>query len=164
MKDRHILDILDAAKFAEITGDELKSVRAHCADCADCRRAFEAARFSSVLLTARGALSPVEPSPFFQSKVLHALQRERQNLRRPIAAFWRWWQASYAVVCSMMFIVVTLALLTIFAPTSNADQAVSNYNLYSTDAVILNQNPPRSLTTEQTLEVIYNERREAVKR
>jgi hypothetical protein len=166
MKERHIIEILDAAGFAEIRGDELKTIQAHCAGCADCRRALEAARISSVLLNVRAQeeLPAFEPSPFFQSKVLHALQREKQNLRKPIAAFWRWWQASYALVCSMLFIVVTLALLTIFAPTSNADQAVSTYNLYSTDSVILNQNPPRNLTTEQALEVIYNERRDAVRR
>jgi predicted anti-sigma-YlaC factor YlaD len=165
MKNRHILEILDRTNFAEIKDDELKSVQAHTAVCADCRQAFEAARISAALLNARAAASTViEPTAFFQSKVLNALQREKQNLRKPIAAFWRWWQASYPLVCSMLFIVVTLAVLTLFAPKSNVDQAVSTYNLYSTDSVILNQRPPRSLTTEQALEVIYNERRDAVKR
>lgn len=164
MKDRHILEILDRANFAELNGDELKTVRTHSATCADCRQAFEAARISSVLLNARAGVPPVEPSAFFQSKVLNAIQREKQNLRKPIAAFWRWWQASYPLVCSMLFIVATLAALTLLAPRSQTDQAVSTYNLYSTDSVILNQRPPRSLTTEQALEVIYTERRDSVKR
>ena len=163
MKDRHILEILDGKKFAELSNDELKNSQTHCASCAGCRQAFEAARVSAVLLNVRAHAEAVEPSAFFQSKVLNAL-REKQNLRKPIAAFRRWWQASYALVCSMLFIVITLGALTLLAPRSNADQAVSTYNLYSTDSVILNQNPPRNITTEQALEVIYAERRDAVKR
>ena len=163
MKDRHILEILDEKKFAELNNDELTIFQAHSAGCADCRQALEAARISSALLNVRARLETVEPPAFFQSKVLTAI-REKQNLRKPIAAFRRWWQASYALVCSMLFIVVTLAALTFLAPKSNADQAVSTYNLYSTDSVILNQNPPRNITTEQALEVIYNERRDSVKR
>jgi predicted anti-sigma-YlaC factor YlaD len=164
MKDRHILDILDQTAFAEIKGGELATVQAHCAECADCRQAFAAAGISAQMLNVRAALPAIEPSAFFQSKVLNAIQREKQNLRKPIAAFWRWWQASYPLVCSMLFIVITLAALTMLAPKSNTDQAVSTYNLYSTDSVILNQRPPRSITTEQALEVIYTERRDGVKR
>lgn len=163
MKDRHILEILDDKKFAELGTDELKNFQTHSAGCSDCRQAFEAARVSAVLLNARARVGAVEPPAFFQSKVLNAI-REKQNLRKPIAAFRRWWQASYALVCSMLFIVITLGALTFLAPKSNADQAVSTYNLYSTDSVILNQNPPRNITTEQALEVIYAERRDAVKR
>ncbi len=163
MKDRHILEILDRAVFAELGEDDLKSIQIHSANCSDCRQAYEAARVSAVLLDVRAAIPAVEPSAFFRSKILTAI-REKQNLRKPIAAFRRWWQASYALVCSMLFIVVTLAALTILAPKSNSEQAVSTYNLYSTDSVILNQNPPRNITTEQALEVIYTERRDAVKR
>lgn len=163
MKDRHILEILDGKKFAELSNDELKNFQAHSASCSDCRQAYQAARVSAVLLNVRAEIPAVEPSAFFQSKVLTAI-REKQNLRKPIAAFRRWWQASYALVCSMLFIVITLGALTFLAPKSNADQAVSTYNLYSTDSVILNQNPPRNITTEQALEVIYTERRDAVKR
>jgi hypothetical protein len=163
MKDRHILEILDGKKFAELGDDELATIQTHAAGCADCRRGFEAARFSAVLLAARAEIPAVEPSAFFQSKVLHAI-REKQNLRKPIAAFWRWWQASYPLVGSMLFIVITLALLTVLAPKPDTAQAASTYNLYSTDSVILNQTSPRNITTEQALEVIYTERRDAVKR
>lgn len=163
MMDRHILEILDETGFAGLKGDQLATVQAHCAGCGDCRQAFEAARISAVLLNARSEVAPVAPSAFFQSKVLNAI-REKQQLRRPIAAFRRWWQASYALVCSMMFFVITLALLTMLAPKPESAQAASNGYLYTTDAVILNQNPPRNITTEQALEVIYNERRDAVKR
>lgn len=158
MKETHILEILDHKGFAEIKGDELGRVQNHCAECSNCRQAFEAARISAVLLNARSEIAPVEPNAFFQSKVLNAI-RERQQLRNPIAAFRRWWQASYALVCSMLFVVISLALLTVFAPKPESAQASSTYNLYSTDSVILNQRPPQTLTTEQALEVIYTERR-----
>jgi hypothetical protein len=164
MKDRHILEILDQANYAELTAGELALIEAHGAACADCRRATEAARVSAVLLNIRAEMPAIEPSAFFQSKVLNAL-REKQNLRsKPLEAFRRWWQASYTLVGSMLFFIITLALLTVLAPKPDSAQAASNGYLYTTDAVILNQNPPRNITTEQALEVIYNERRDALKR
>lgn len=162
MKDRHILEILDQAGFAGLGAEELRAVQAHSAECADCCRAFEAARVSARLLNARAAREAIAPNAFFQARVLNAI-REKQSIRKPIAAFWNWWQASYPLVCSMLFIAATFVALTIFAPKSETDQAVSTYNLYSTDSVILNQKP-RNLTTEQALEVIYNERRDAGKK
>ncbi len=165
MMDRHILEILDEKGLGALSGAELDTVRAHASHCADCRRAVEAARVSAALLTARAGVPAAQPSAFFQTKVLAAI-REKQNIRKPIEAFRRWWQAAYPMVCSMLFFVITLAMLTILAPKPDSAQASSTFNLYSTDSVILNQNPPRNLTNEQALEVIYNERRagEAVKR
>ncbi len=163
MKETHILEILDGKGFAGLDGAELETVQAHAAVCTECRQAFEAVRVSAALLAARAEFPAAEPSAFFQSKVLAAI-REKQNLRNPIEAFRRWWQVSYPLVCSMLFFVITLALLTVLAPKPESTQAASTYNLYSTDSVILNQNPPRHITNEQALEVIYNERREAVKR
>lgn len=159
MKDKHITEMLDGKKFTELGDDEQIIIETHSAECAECHQAFKAARLASVLLTARAEVPAIEPSAFFQSKVLQAI-RENQNIRRPVAAFWRWWQASYPLVCSMILIVLTLAALTAFAPKSETEEAVSSYNLYSTDSVILNQKPPRNLTTEQALEVIYTERKD----
>jgi len=163
MKDKHITEILDAKAFGELGADELETVRAHAADCASCHRAVEAAQLSSILLTAHAEIPATQPSAFFQSKVLNAI-REKQNIRRPVAAFWRWWQASYPLVCSMVLVVLTFGALTAFAPKAETEEAISSYNLYSTDSVILNQKPPRNLTTEQALEVIYTERRDAVRK
>ncbi len=163
MNDKHILEILDRQRFSELSENELRSIEIHSAECADCRQAFEAARISAVLLNVRAEIPAALPSPFFEAKILNAI-REKQNVRKPIAAFWRWWQASYPLVCSMLFIVLTLGALTFFAPNSKSEEAVSTYNLYSADAVILNQKPPRNLTTEQALEVIYTERHDSVKK
>jgi hypothetical protein len=163
MMERHIIEILDEKGLGALDAAELDTVRAHASHCADCRCGLEAARVSGALLTARAAVPLPEPSAFFQSKVLAAI-REKQNLRKPIEAFRRWWQVAYPMVCSMLFVVITLALLTVLAPRPDSAQAASTYRLYSTDSIILNQNPPRSITNEQALEVIYAEQREAVKR
>ncbi|MCA1625088.1 MAG: hypothetical protein LC768_01610 [Acidobacteria bacterium] len=157
MKSRHITEILDRAAFAELSKEDLTIVNLHAKDCAECRRAFKAAQISSVLLKTQAALEPVAPNAFFQAKVINAL-RERQNLRKPIAAFKRWWQASAAMVFLMLLTLACLIAVTVLAPASDTDQAQAgapNFNLYSADMVILDQKPPRDLTTEQVFEVIY---------
>lgn len=165
MKDRHILEILDRQRFTDLSADETALINSHVGECAACKSAFEAARISSVLLNARAESEAIEPSPFFQTKVLNALQRESQNLRKPIAAFRRWWQASYAMVSLMILTVVGLIALTAFAPSSNAeDTAGMPSNLYPTDAVILNQKASRDLTDEQVFQVIYNTRYDSPRR
>lgn len=162
MNDKHILEILDEKRFSELGETELSKIQIHSAVCSSCRTAFEAARISAVLLKNYAANPVIEPSPFFQAKMMNAL-RSKQKLRKPIEAFRRWWQASSVLVGSMLLLVFAFAALTFLAPGSKTDEAVSTYNLYSTDSVILNQKP-RSLTTEQTLEVIYNERKDSSKR
>ena len=157
MKSRHITKILDRTPFAELSESDLATISTHNADCQSCAQAVKAAHISSaVLKVLASAAASFEPSPYFQAKVLNAL-RERQNLRSPMAAFRRWWQASATMVMVMVMTVVGLGALNAFAPP-DAEQTqaeVSNFNLYSTDAVILNQNPTRDLTNEQVFEVIY---------
>ena len=158
MKSKHITEILNQTAFAELSPDELAAIDRHNAGCPPCAKSFEAARVSSMLLQVRAAEArSVEPSPFFQAKVLNAL-REKQNLRTPIRAFRRWWQASAVPVFMMLLTAAIFISLTVMAPQSNANDStaeLSNFNLYSTDAVILNQKAPRDLTTEQVFQVIY---------
>lgn len=160
MKESHILEILDSKRFVELSADESALINSHIGECQGCRKAFEAAQISALLLTARSETETFEPSPFFQAKVMNALlQREGQKLRKPIAAFRRWWQASYSMVCLMLVTAGAFIGLTLFAPVSNADETQSagvQSNLYPTDAVILNQKSSRDdLTTEQVFQVIY---------
>jgi predicted anti-sigma-YlaC factor YlaD len=158
MKSKHITETLDQTTFAELSKDELAAINEHNADCPSCRQSFEAARISSILLKVQSAnVDEIAPSPFFQAKVMNAL-REKQNLRNPIEAFRRWWQASAVPVFMMVLTVAVLISLTVMAPQSNASDStaeLSSFNLYSTDAVILNQNAPRDLTNEQVFQVIY---------
>jgi hypothetical protein len=60
----------------------------------------------------------------------------------------------------MVMIVACLIATSFIAPLASEDeaQAGTNFNLYTTDSVILNQKSPRDLTNEQVFQVIYNPR------
>ncbi len=161
MKSKHITEILDRATFAELSEQDKSVVSAHAKDCSSCRQAFEAARLSAILLKSDTAAASIAPSPFFQSKVMTAW-RERQLPRRPIEAFRRWWQASAAPVFIMLTIMAALVSLTFIAP-QDSQAEISSFNLYTTDTVIMDQNPPRDLTNEQVFQVIYTTRNEVRK-
>jgi len=159
MKSKHITEIIDGAAFADLSEQDLAIIRTHVADCPNCKQAFKAAQVTSVLLKAKSEIPAPTPSPFFQAKVINAL-RERQNLQKPIEAFRRWWQASAAMVGLMVIIVACLVATSFMIPLASEDevQAGTNFNLYTTDSVILNQKSPRDLTNEQVFQVIYNPR------
>ena len=167
MKSKHILDILDNSQFADLGPEELALIETHSADCAECRLAYASARVSSTMFSARAVENArLEPTPFFQAKVMNAI-REKGSIRKQAAAFRRWWQASYAMVSGMLVIVFVLMGLVIFAPNSGETtetQAVVPSNLFPTDAVILNQRNSRDLTTEQVFQVIYTSRYESSKK
>ncbi len=166
MKSRHITEILDRAAFVELSEGDLATIEAHTADCRQCRKSFEAAKFSGRLLSARAAsVAHAAPSPFFQAKVLNAF-RQRQNLRSPIAAFRRWWQASAMPVFLMLITVGVLISLTLFAPQSISDDSeieISSFNPDSSDAVMFDRNQPRDLTNEQVFQAIYDARSDSKK-
>jgi hypothetical protein len=156
MKNEHILEILDGKAFADFDEAELGFIKAHAAQCANCFQAFEAARISAVLLKTHAAAS-VEPSPFFQTRVMANL-REKQAKINPFAAIGRLWKASASLVVMMMTMVVALIALTIFAPKLNtvSGAQVSSFDNYSTDMVIMNERlPGREPTNEQVFQIIY---------
>lgn len=156
MNHQQIKKNLDQTPLVNLSKTDLAEIERHIADCDDCRRAFQAAQISSALLKNNSTSETFEPSPFFQAKVLNAW-RERQLIQKPLAAFYRWWQASAAMVFLMLTTVAGLIALTVFAPDSKAGDAQagkSDFNLYPTDAVILNQKPAQNLTRGQILEVL----------
>ncbi len=156
MKNRHITKIIDQNGFANLSAEDLAVVNAHIADCSKCRQAFQSARISSVLLRTQSVSNAPVPSPFFQAKLLKAL-REKQNSIKEVGAFLRWWQASAMMIGLMLMLVMGLAAVTLLARFSNARETqagMSNFNLYSTDAVIFNQKFAPDLTTEQVFQVL----------
>ncbi len=156
MKSRHITKIIDQNGFANLCAEDLTIITAHIADCRTCRRAFKSAQIYSVLLRTQSIDKGPLPSPFFQTRVLSAL-REKQNSIKATGAFRRWWQASALMVGLMLMIVAGLATVTLLAPFSSADEAqagISNFNLYSTDAVVFNQKLASDLTTEQVFQIL----------
>jgi hypothetical protein len=138
MKDQHIIGILEAGPFSQLGGGELAAVREHAARCEGCRKAFEAARVSSALLRGRAAAA-VEPSPFFQTRVLAAL-RERRADEEPVLR--RLWRAAGVMVSSMAAAVALLAVFTVaapnlgLAPAEDEQVATAAPDFYSTEAAL----------------------------
>jgi hypothetical protein len=158
MRDEHIISIIENAPLSNLSESELADIGAHAARCAECGRAFEAARISTLLLGERAA-ETIEPSPFFQTRVLAAL-RERQAAGEP-SAFRRLWNATGALVSSMAMTVAALAVLTFFAPgsepASGSPEAASAYNAYTAEEVLFDQSdaPAEQMSLGQVLSTLY---------
>jgi hypothetical protein len=156
MRDGHVIEILESGPFDSLAGSELAEVRAHAEVCADCRRAYDAARVSSLLLRERAAES-FEPPPFFQTRVLAAL-RERQA--EQAWALPRLWKSAGALFASMLATVAALGALTFLAPGATqpdaADEATAE-EVYSAEESILAHGGAgeEELTYDQVLSAVY---------
>lgn len=154
MTMEHIIEMLDNTAIANLSESEMKMVRAHTEDCARCRNAFEAAQVSALLIKERAA-ETIEPSPFFQTRVLAAL-RERQA-EGP--AFVRLWRSAGALVASMAATTVALAALSFVIPSVETDtprEATAALASYSAESVVLDQSPDDDqVTDDQVLSTIY---------
>src|SRR5437764_13772616 len=106
MRDEHIKAMLDTTPLDQMSESELAAVRSHAAQCKECARALEAARVSLLLLKERAAAG-VEPSPFFQTRVLAAL-RERQSANEAWS-LGRLWRAAGVLFSTMAATVAALA-------------------------------------------------------
>lgn len=153
MKDKHIIEVLDNAALASLPASELSDIRAHAHECKPCGDAFAAAQVSAVVMRER-AQAIIEPSPFFQTRVMAALRE--QQAAESVPALWRLWRSSRALVSSMALSTVALAVLSfmISAPATTAlDQTAS---ALSAESVILGQETDE-LTYEQVLNAIYTD-------
>lgn len=127
MRNDHIINLIEERPLSNLSATEIEWINAHTANCAECLLAFEAARASSRLLQERASVT-VEPSPFFQTRVLAAI-RER-NSASEMFGFQKMWQTARVLIASMAVVVVMLTALTFLAnreqaPTSNGDVALS---------------------------------------
>ena len=156
MKEKHITEVLDNASIANLSEFELNEVRIHVKSCASCRNAYEAARLSAVVIKSRAQVT-IEPSPFFQTRVLAAL-REQQAVDS-VPAMFRLWKSARALVSSMAVTTAALAVLSFVLPGPAVadDQTVS---AYSVESVLMEQGGDE-LSYEQVLSAIYAEEDEA---
>lgn len=153
MKDKHITEVLDNAALATLSESELAEVRAHVEGCETCRNAFAAAQVSAVVIKERAQVV-IEPSPFFQTRVM-AAWREQQAVEN-VPAILRLWRSSRALVSSMALATVTLGALSfvVSAPaTATSDQTAS---AYSAESVIFGQDDDQ-LSYDQVLNAIYTD-------
>jgi hypothetical protein len=151
---KHITEILDNASIAALSDNELNEVRAHALECESCRSAYEAARLSAVVLKSRAQVV-VEPSPFFQTRVMAALREQRET--ESVPAFSRMWKSAKLLVSSMALTTAALGVLSFVLPGTAItadDQALS---AYSAESVIMGQTADDQLTYEQVLSTIYED-------
>src|ERR1044071_6188424 len=156
--NKHITEILDNTSIAALSESDLNEVRAHVLECMACRDAYEAARLSAVVMKNR-AQAVIEPSPFFQTRVMAAL-REQQAVES-VPAMLRLWRSSKALVSTMAVTTAALAVVSFMQPSQTTpviDQTASAYSAYS---VIMDQDADDQMSYEQVLSTIYEDDDEA---
>src|SRR5262249_24162780 len=104
----HIVKLLEEQPEHALNDTERVIITAHIRACADCRKAYQAFRISSALLRRR-AEEVVEPSPFFSTRVLAALNQNGSRQPLTVATMWK---AARGIVVSMVAFVVLLLALT----------------------------------------------------
>jgi anti-sigma-K factor RskA len=155
MKDTHITEILDNASIAMLSESELTEIRVHALECMSCREAFEAARLSAVVIKSR-VEATIEPSPFFQTRVMAAL-REQQAVES-VPAMLRLWRSAKVLVSTMAVTTAALAVVSLIQPSQTTpvlDQTASAYS------VIMDQNTDDQMSYEQVLSTIYEDDEDA---
>ncbi|HMJ25864.1 MAG TPA: hypothetical protein VK475_08550 [Pyrinomonadaceae bacterium] len=165
MKTEHVISILESNPFVALNRDEVAKIEAHALTCEACRKAYEAAQVSAVLLHER-AREAFEPSPFFQTRVLAEL-RERQAANEK----WAWsrlWRTAGGLASSMVATVATLAILTFVIPGTQITEpqnSGSTFSAYSTDAVMFDENavPSDQISDSDVLATLYESDDDVVK-
>jgi anti-sigma-K factor RskA len=152
--NKHITEILDRASIAALSESELNEVRAHVLECMSCRDAYEAARLSAVVLTSR-AQATIEPSPFFQTRVMAAL-REQQAVES-VPAMLRLWRSAKALVSTMAVTTAALAVVSFMQPSQTTPATEQTASAYSEYAVIMDQDADDQMSYEQVLSTIYDD-------
>lgn len=154
---KHIIDILENSRFKDLSKEELTMIESHAKSCADCSRAYQAAKVSLIMLETR-AEEVFEPSPFFQAKVMNAW-KQQQNV--PVVnKFWQMWQDAKLLISGLAAAVLLLAVLTFLAPmlAGNSELLTTNDDYYSAGAVFFNQpESTEDLTEAEAFSQIYDE-------
>ena len=158
MRDEHIIEILDNSPLKSLSAETLELVRTHSKSCSSCDVAFRAAVASSALLKERSDVT-VEPSPFFQTRVM-AAWRERQTVES-VPAFLRLWRSAGALVSTMAVTTIALAVLSFMYPAPTPQVSESLATAYSAESVLLDQAADEQLSDEQVLSTIYADYDEA---
>ena len=154
MNNKHITEVLDNVALASLSPSELDEMRAHARQCEPCGSAFAAAQLSARIMKERAQVV-IEPSPFFQTRVMAALREQQAMENAP--AFWRLWKSARVLVSSMALTTAALAALSFMtsAPaTTNALEQTAS--AYSAESVLFGQDDDQ-LTYDQVFNAIYTE-------
>ena len=154
MKDKHIIEVLDNSSILSLSESELSEVQAHVRDCVSCRDAYEAARLSAIVLQSR-AQTTIEPSPFFQTRVM-AAWREQQAVES-VPAMWRLWNSAKVLVSSMAVTTAALAVFSLMMPAPATPAVDQTASALSAESVIMGQASDEQLSYEQVFNAIYED-------
>lgn len=157
MKERHITEILDNVSIAMLSESELNEIRVHAQECMSCRDAFEAARLSAVVIKSR-VEETIEPSPFFQTRVMAAL-REQQAVES-VPAMLRLWRSAKVLVSTMAVTTAALAIVSFVQPSQTTPVDQQTASAYSAYSVIMDQDADDP-SYEQVLSTIYQDDEDA---
>jgi hypothetical protein len=153
--EKHIISLLEESPLHALQEDQLAAIQEHVAGCNSCNNAYRAAQISSNLLEVRAA-EKIEPSPFFETRVMARVRELRTaNEGWQLGKLWR---AAGALCSSMVATVVVLGVLTFALPgeQSVATQEFSSINRPSAEAIILNQTDiPDDASDGQVLGSLY---------
>jgi anti-sigma factor RsiW len=152
--NKHITEILDHTSLANLSENELTTVRTHVVECASCRKAYEAVRMSAAVLKRR-AQAVIEPSPFFQTRVMAALRE--QQAAESVPALLRLWKSAKAVVATMAVTTAALAVFSFVAPAESTPATEQSASVYSAYSVIMDQPADEQMSYEQVLSTIYED-------
>lgn len=134
MSKNHIVHLLEEQSFANLSASERNRIADHTAICAECSRAYQAARIAFAMLQERTAII-IEPPPFFQTRVLAAL-RERNQVTESFG-FGRIWQAAKPLLASMMVLVLLLTTVTFYTNNNSLPDPSGSVASFDTDPVDL---------------------------
>src|SRR5262245_19167070 len=158
MKENHITEILESTPLKSLSATEVETIQAHTQVCERCRRAYTAATISTLVIKER-VKQTIEPSPFFQTRVM-AAWREQQATEN-VPAILRLWRSAGALVSSMALVTVALAALSFVAPVAPTTLPQETASAYSAESVIFDQGNDDQMTYGQVLNVIYQDDDEA---
>ena len=153
MKDEHITEVLDNAALASLSPSELDEIRAHARSCEPCADAFAAAQLSALVITERAHVV-IEPSPFFQTRVMAALRE--QQATESVPAWSRLWNSARGLVSSMAVTTAALAVLSFVFAAPATPPVEQTASALTAESVILGQDADE-LTYEQVMNAIYAE-------
>jgi predicted anti-sigma-YlaC factor YlaD len=157
MESKHIIDILEDGPLTAISAENLAAIRLHVAMCGSCRDAYEAAQLANVMMHQRSS-QVIEPTPFFQTRVLAALKERQAN--ESVPPFLRLWRSAGALVSSMALTTAALAVFSFLSTGSNYNVAQETAVLsnYSAEGVILDQEQnDDQISYDQVLNTIYDD-------
>jgi hypothetical protein len=152
MKVEHIIEILNSASLKNLSSEQLKIVQTHVRDCASCEIAYQAARVSSLVIKERAQIN-MEPSPFFQTRVMAAWREGQAAENTPVLS--RFWKSAGALVSSMAVTTAALAAFSFIVPAPVSTATDETATAYSAESVLLGQSADDQMSYDQVLSTIY---------